>query len=88
MGTNRTRTTRSRKTSTPLDKTIKDFLFFGLDYEPPKGSPGDDLRISRFFGYSEIKAVWLEHRAVLMAEWKRTRRRGLPWAAKFDEEVK
>jgi len=87
MGTNRTRTQRTRKASTPLDETIKNFLFFGLEDETPRNSAGWSLRVSRFFDGSEIQDAWTEHRAELMAEWQRTGRRGLPWAAQqFDKK--
>lgn len=33
----------------------------------------------------ELKKVWLQHREQIMSEWKRNKRKGLPWAErKFD----
>jgi len=86
MPTNRTKTARYRKPSTNLDETIRDFLFYGPDFEIPRGSPGWSLRITRFFEGSEIRDVWLEHCETLMLEWKKTKRPGLPWGAQFDKK--
>lgn len=38
-------------------------------------------------GREELRALWLTHREELLREWKRSGRRGSPWAAKeFDGE--
>lgn len=77
MPTNRTRRTRLQKPVTPLDETIIQFLLFGAD---ERGTPGGDLRRSRFFdGGAKLREVWAQHEGALLAEWEKRRGRGLAW---------
>ncbi len=34
---------------------------------------------------AEVRALWLEHRSMLMAEWRRRGAAGQPWGSRFDD---
>jgi hypothetical protein len=34
---------------------------------------------------AEVRALWLEHRPSLLAEWRRRSGAGLPWGSRFDD---
>ena len=80
MPTNRKRVSRIRRDSIFLDETVKQFLLTGET--PERNTPGWSLYVSRFFNDSkgDIRAAWIQHRTDLLAEWKREKRPGLPWA--------
>lgn len=80
MATNRTRRARNR-TVIPLDETIIRFLLFG---KAERDTPAWELMTSRFFNEGDkIRETWEAHRPVLMAEWKKTGRDGLPWGERY-----
>jgi hypothetical protein len=89
MPTNRQRRTRAHVGGlTPPERTL---LLTGKCW-PPRGSWKDAgeswLRpfvLASPAGRKELIALWLRHRDELLEEWRRTKRRGLPWAARqFD----
>ena len=82
MPTNRTRRARFQKPVTPLDETIIKFLLFGED---ERGTPGGDLRRSRFFdGGAKLREVWAQHEVSLRAEWIKHKGRGQPWIERWN----
>lgn len=82
MPTNRRSIWRHRKSIVPLDSTVVRFLLYGAD-EP--GTPGGDLRRTRFFdGGAAIRAAWGKHKAELMRVWNAEHRAGLPWVVGFN----
>jgi len=87
MPTNRTRRTRKIARSA-LSDAWKYFLETG-DYCLRKKFPEsrDRVEIFRLANPSgairlRLKKVWIEHRPEVLADWKKQKRRGLPWAAK------
>jgi hypothetical protein len=68
---------RSRKEEIPLDASTRDCLLYGT---PEKGTPGHDLKLSRFFDDACIlRRTWAEHAEVLMQKWHKEKHRGQPW---------
>lgn len=85
MPTYRHKRMRIPKT-TPLDKSISEFLLTG---NCEKDSPGWNLRLTRFFGFKDIERVWLEHEALLLRRWNRKERsESQPWAVTWLEREK
>jgi|GEM_PF-2059274 len=88
MPTNRSRVTRSRKASTPIDESIRHYLLTGK--EPGRGQAAWEMYVDRLFDDAhEAKDAWTEHRAALMADWKNQNKRGKPWAEReFSQKTK
>lgn len=83
-------TTRRRRARgwavVPLDSALIDFLLTGRTRDVP---PADDPEYDCFLEFvldrrpAEIAALWREHEAALMAEWRRRGGDGAPWGARF-----
>jgi hypothetical protein len=77
MPTNRVRKMRNKKEEIQLNDSVRDLLLYG---KTEKGTPGHDLRTSRFFDDGlKLRQTWLTHEETLMQEWRQRKHRGQPW---------
>jgi len=74
-----------------LSDSLRQYLESG-DYRTRETFPNCPGRVETFLlanpGKRQLlREKWLQHRAEILADWKRQKRAGLPWAAvQFDEE--
>ena len=90
MATNRTR--RSRQIVRPfLSEPMRFFLetgqYCGLRKRFPDITSFDRVEIFRLANPSlsmreRLRAVWLLHQAEILADWKKSKKKGQPWASK------
>jgi hypothetical protein len=95
MATKRIPRQRGRRVTT-LPGSMVDYLLTG-DYmtvhESMAALGTDDTAYAPWApliepAYQDLGAVWREHRAALLAEWKRRGGKGAPWAALEFDQVK
>ncbi len=81
MPTNRRRRIRNRKQTIGLDDSVRDCLLYGT---AESGTPGYDLRCSRFFdGGETLRQAWRQHEQELLKEWHSKKHSGEPWVLAY-----
>jgi hypothetical protein len=78
MPTNQKRKLRRKTTIISLDKTIREFLFTGL--EPPKNTPAWELYSDDMFDPNNILEAWQEYKKSLLPLWIKKHPCSRPWA--------
>jgi hypothetical protein len=84
MATNRSRRTRKLKPKT-LGDDWRYFLETGS--LPDFGDRAEIFRLMSPRRRADLRELWNTHRVEILANWKKRRKPGLPWAAtQFDEK--